>query len=213
MTWTNKFILVVSIFVLSYMAFGQLSAITITSVIIGSYLYLGSKTGSETKAPSTPKRTKITNPRTPPTGRREAHDISRIVKKVKGDFDPKKSSVSAETMITFLDGPRSKDMALQDFPGIGPKLAKALEKDGIPTALDLVKKFREFSREYNGDTYYTCNAFYDYLKSLKSKYPRILKGNSTPNSHTVVFGVANYADQKCSWFEYKLERIKEVDDL
>ena len=213
MTWTNKFILVVSIFVLSYMAFGQLSAITITSVIIGSYLYLGSKTGSETKAPSTPKRTKITNPRTPPTGRREAHDISRIVKKVKGDFDPKKSSVSAETMITFLDGPRSKDMTLQDFPGIGPKLAKALEKDGIPTALDLVKKFREFSREYNGDTYYTCNAFYDYLKSLKSKYPRTLKGNSTPNSHTVVFGVANYADQKCSWFKYNLESIKEVDDL
>ena len=211
MNWTNKFILFVSVFVITYMAFGQLSAITISLATIGSYLYLANKTGSEPKAPATPKRAKIDTSRTPPTSRREARDISRIVRKVKGDFDPTKSSVSAETMVTFLDGPRSKDMSLQDFPGIGPKLAKALEKDGIPTALDMVKKFRAFSREHNGDTYYTCNAFHDYLKSLKSKYPRTIKGN--PNYHTSTFAVAQYADQKCSWFEYNLERIKEVDDL
>ena len=63
-------------------------------------------------------------------------------------------------------------------------------------------------RKQNKLSYENIN---DYLKSLKSKYPRILKGN--PNYHTGAFVVAQYADQKCSWFEYKLERIKEVDDL
>ena len=96
-------------------------------------------------------------------------------------------------------------MTLQDFPE-WPQACSF--DDGIPTALDLVKKFREFSREYNGDAYYTCNAFYDYLKSLKSKYPRILKGN--PNSIPVHLLLLNMLI-KCSWFEYKLE--ERVDDL
>ena len=208
---TIKLIISLTGFVFLYIALGKVLAITFSSAIIGSYFYFGSNNSDKTKAPSTPDRKHGSNARTPPTGRREARSISKVLKQVKGAFDPEKSSVSALTMEEFLAGPRSKDMNLEDFPGVGPKLAKALTKDGVGSALELVKKFRGFSRECDGDTYYTCNAFYDYLKGLRSKYPRVLKGNA--NCHDLTRSVAHYADMKCSWFKLKLGELREENDL
>lgn len=144
-------------------------------------------------------------PRTPPTIKRKPmlkmkYELERKIKEVGKRFDPTKSTVSTHAMLEFLEDPRrSKDMEFEDFPGIGPKLAQALRKDGIANPRELIRKFKGFVEE-SDRTGYNCNRMYDYFHSLPSRHPRILKGHA--NWHTPVFAVASYADEKCSWYTY-----------
>lgn len=217
----NLLILGTSAFVVFYMYFGQV--VTLVAISLSTLVYFrstlkyaiyggDSERGASSSSKSslkTPAKGKGSNKAavTPPTIKRVNHDIARTIKSVGKRFDPTKSSVTTDSMINFLEDPRrSKDMSLEDFPGIGPKLAKALQRDGVENAKELVRKFKRFSEE-GGNTAYTCNRFYDYLYNLKDKYPKILKGH--PNYHSATFGVASYADEKCTWFEYKLDPINE----
>ena len=217
----NKLIVGVTAFVIYYVYFGHL--ITLATVAICTLVYMKALLKYEINRgdidtnvlPSsksslkTPAKARVSNEAgvTPPTIRRVNHDIARTLKSVGKRFDPTKSSVTTDSMIKFLEDPRrSKDMSLEEFPGIGPKLARALKRDGVENAKELVRKFKRFSEE-GGNTGYTCNRFYDYLHNLKDKYPKILKGH--PNYHSATFGVASYADEKCTWFEYKLDQINE----
>jgi hypothetical protein len=217
----NKLILGISAFVFCYAYFGQV--ITLVTVVIGTMVYMKSLLRyhmnrgdiDEDVLPSsksslkTPAKARMSNKAgvTPPTIRRVNHDIARTLKSVGKRFDPTKSSVTTDSMIKFLEDPRrSNEMSLEEFPGIGPKLARALQRDGVENAKELVRKFKRFSEE-GGNTGYTCNRFYDYLHSLRDKYPKTMKGHA--NYHSATFGVASYADEKCTWFDYKLDTINE----
>ena len=96
--------------------------------------------------------------------------IALVLQNISGKFDVTKTTVNAETMVDFLQN-FSHSTTVQGFPGIGPQLAKALNRDGIRTAEDLIIKFRDFAME-GGNCKYTCNRFYDYMAGLRRKYPR-----------------------------------------
>ena len=79
---------------------------------------------------------------------------------------------------------------------------EVLKKDGVKDPVELLIKFRSFTRD-NGDSEHICNQFYSYLKGLRTKYPKMLRGS--PNCHSVTFAMASYADEHCSqWFKYEL---------
>ena len=207
----NIIILLTSLFAGCYMYYGQTvtiaASVGLLLVVVIYNLPRGeaNKTTKKKKEVLSPKRdTSIKQNRTPKTVKRAPDAMSRKleskIKEVGKRFDPTKSTVSTETMVDFLDDPRrSKDMEFEDFPGIGPKLAKALRADGINNPMELVRMFKRFNEE-SDRTGYNCNRLYDYFHSLPSRHPRILKGHA--NWHAPTFAVASYADERCSWYTY-----------
>ena len=207
----NIIILLTSLFAGCYMYYGQTVTIAASAgLLLVVVIYIlprgeANKTTKKKKEVLSPKRdTSIKQSRTPKTVKRAPDAMSRKleskIKEVGKRFDPTKSTVSTETMVDFLDDPRrSKDMEFEDFPGIGPKLAKALRADGINNPMELVRKFKRFNEE-SDRTGYNCNRLYDYFHSLPSRHPRILKRHA--NWHAPTFAVASYADERCSWYTY-----------
>ena len=223
----NIIILLTSLFAGCYMYYGQTvtiaASVGLLLVVVIYNLPRGeaNKTTKKKKEVLSPKRdTSIKQLRTPKTVKRAPDAMSRKleskIKEVGKRFDPTKSTVSTETMVDFLDDPRrSKDMEFEDFPGIGPKFARALRADGINNPMELVRMFKRFNEE-SDRTGYNCNRLYDYFHSLPSRHPRILKGHA--NWHAPTFAVASYADERCSWYTYDandkwLQTIKEEDDM
>ena len=202
MYYITKYTLYIGLFAFFYLYFGKTIIIATCVVSILSFaIYKFSRGKTDHKLKNTPI---LPSP------------VKLKIQEVGKRFDPTKSTVSTETMVDFLDDPRrSKDMEFEDFPGIGPKLAKALRADGINNPMELVRMFKRFNEE-SDRTGYNCNRLYDYFHSLPSRHPRILKGHA--NWHAPTFAVASYADERCSWYTYDandkwLQTIKEEDDM
>jgi predicted flap endonuclease-1-like 5' DNA nuclease len=88
-----------------------------------------------------------------------------IAEPTDGGYDPKKSTVTNDTLMEFVDDDLSDDVT--EVPGIGEKSAQNLAGEGINTTFQL---FGKFLMAKDDDTSFQemCDQFYSFLKEVKT---------------------------------------------